>query len=152
MFIASSAEMLGVPWEKCDVDMGQHQQEPALDLRLRRQPDHPRHDPGGARRGHGCETEAAGDCREDLGGKPEQYEVANERVFHKGGGTSMTLAQAAQRAIELGGIYDGHEAPEDVNEYTKASIAALAGQGLVAARQGQVPARRPVVFLRRQLC
>ena len=30
---------------------------------------------------------------------PEQYEVANERVFHKGGGKSMTLAQAAQRAI-----------------------------------------------------
>ena len=31
-----------------------------------------------------------------LGGKPEDYEVANERVFRKGGGAGMTLAQAAQ--------------------------------------------------------
>ena len=27
----------------------------------------------------------------------------------------MTLAQAAQKAIELGGKYDGHELPEDIN-------------------------------------
>ena len=51
----------------------------------------------------------------------------------------MTLAQAAQRAIQLGGIYDGHEAPDDVNKYTKASIAALAGQGLVAAAKDKYP-------------
>jgi CO/xanthine dehydrogenase Mo-binding subunit len=73
------------------------------------------------------------------GGTPEQYEVANERVFRKGGGKSMTLGQAAQRAIQLGGAYDGHEAPEDVNKYTKASIAALAGQGLVAAAKDKYP-------------
>jgi hypothetical protein len=66
-----------------------------------------------------------------LGGKPEQYEVANEHVFRKGGGAGMTLAQAARHAIELGGVYDGHEAPEDVHKLTKASLAALAGQGLV---------------------
>ena len=47
----------------------------------------------------------------NLGGKPENYEVANERVFRKGGGAGMTLAQAAQHAIQLGGIYDGHECP-----------------------------------------
>ena len=29
----------------------------------------------------------------DLGGKPEDYEVANERVFRKGGGAGMTLRQ-----------------------------------------------------------
>ena len=74
-----------------------------------------------------------------LGGKPEDYEVANERVFHKGGGRGMTLAQAAQRAIQLGGIYDGHEAPGDVNKYTKASITALTGQGLVAAAKDKYP-------------
>jgi CO/xanthine dehydrogenase Mo-binding subunit len=49
------------------------------------------------------------------------------------------LAQAAQHAIKLGGIYDGHEAPADVNKYTKASIAALAGQGLVAAAKDKFP-------------
>ena len=51
----------------------------------------------------------------------------------------MTLAQAAQRAIELGGNYDGHEAPADVNKVTKASVAALAGQGLVAAASDNYP-------------
>ena len=74
-----------------------------------------------------------------LGGKPEDYDVANERVFRKGGGASMTLAQAAQHAIQLGGIYDGHEASPDVNKLTKASVATLAGQGLVAAAKDNYP-------------
>ena len=51
----------------------------------------------------------------------------------------MTFAQAAQHAIQLGGIYDGHEAPADVNKLTKASVAALAGQGLVAAAKDNYP-------------
>jgi len=73
-----------------------------------------------------------------LGGRPEQYEVANERVFRKGG-SGMTLAQAAKYAIQLGGVYDGHEAPADVHKLTKASVAALAGQGLVAAAKDNYP-------------
>jgi CO/xanthine dehydrogenase Mo-binding subunit len=73
------------------------------------------------------------------GGKPEHYEVSRERVYAKGGGPSMTLAQAAQHAIKLGGKYDGHEAPEDVNRYTKASLAALAGQGLIAVAKDKYP-------------
>ncbi len=43
----------------------------------------------------------------------------------------MTLAEVAQRAIELGGKYDGHELPDDVNEVTVRSATALAGQGLM---------------------
>jgi CO/xanthine dehydrogenase Mo-binding subunit len=62
---------------------------------------------------------------------PEDHEVANERVFRKGGGVGMTLAQAAQRAIRLGGKYDGHELPKNINKVTVASAAALAGQGLM---------------------
>jgi CO/xanthine dehydrogenase Mo-binding subunit len=73
------------------------------------------------------------------GGKPEHYDVAHERVFAKGGGSSMTLAQAAQHAIKLGGKYDGHEAPDDVNKYTKQSVAALAGQGLIAVAKDKYP-------------
>ena len=116
-------------------DLGQHVKESALDVRVGRKPDDARHDPRGTRRRDGRQTEAAGDCSQDPWGKPEQYEVANEHVFHKGGGRSLTLAQAAQHAIQLGGKYDGHEPPDDVNKFTKASIAALAGQGLVAARK-----------------
>ncbi|MEI9976744.1 MAG: molybdopterin cofactor-binding domain-containing protein [Ignavibacteriota bacterium] len=76
---------------------------------------------------------------QSLGGKPEDYTVANERVSRKGSGAGMTLAQAAQHAIALGGKYDGHEVPDDVNKVTKASVAALAGQGLVAAAKDKYP-------------
>src|SRR5258707_777632 len=74
-----------------------------------------------------------------LGGKPEDYTVANERVFRKGQGSGMTFAQAAQRAIQLGGKYDGHETPADINKMTKASVASLTGQGLVAAARDNYP-------------
>jgi CO/xanthine dehydrogenase Mo-binding subunit len=67
----------------------------------------------------------------DLGGKPEDYEVSGERVHRKGSGGGMSLAQAAKRAIELGGIYDGHELPKDINAMTTRSATALAGQGLM---------------------
>ncbi len=74
----------------------------------------------------------------DLGGSPSQYRVEGGRVFRPGG-RSMTFAQAAQRAIELGGKYDGHEANEDLNPMTKGSVAAVAGQGLVGAARDNYP-------------
>jgi CO/xanthine dehydrogenase Mo-binding subunit len=133
------AEVLGVPWEKCDVIWGNTSQNLPWTCVS-----------GGSQTTHAMTRAAhavAMDAKQKLqeiaaktnGGKPEQYEVANEKVFHKGGGKSMTLAQAAQYAIKLGGKYDGHEAPEDVNKYTKASIAGLAGQGLVAAAKDKYP-------------
>jgi CO/xanthine dehydrogenase Mo-binding subunit len=47
------------------------------------------------------------------------------------GGRGLSFAQAAKRAMELGGRYDGHELPQDINAFTKNSAAALAGQGLM---------------------
>jgi CO/xanthine dehydrogenase Mo-binding subunit len=135
----AGAEVLGVPWEKCDVVWG----------------DTSKHFPytcvsGGSQTTHAMTRAAhavAMDARQklqeiaakSLGGKPEDYEVANERVFRKGSSSGITFAQAAQRAIELGGKYDGHEAPADVNKRTKASVAALAGQGLVAVARDNYP-------------
>ena len=55
-----------------------------------------------------------------LGGNAAGYQVANGRVF--GGGRSLTFADAAKKAIELGGKFDGHEGPEDINAFTKASL------------------------------
>ena len=46
-----TAEMLGVPWEKCDVCWGTQREEPGLELRLGRQPDHARDDARRARGG-----------------------------------------------------------------------------------------------------
>jgi xanthine dehydrogenase molybdenum-binding subunit len=134
----AGAEVLGVPWEKCEVVWGNTTKNLPFTCVS-----------GGSQTTHAMTRAAyatAMDAKKKLqeiaakklGGKPEQYEVANERVFRKGG-ASMTLAQAAKYAIQLGGVYDGHEAPADVHKLTKESVAALAGQGLVAAAKDNYP-------------
>jgi xanthine dehydrogenase molybdenum-binding subunit len=132
------AEVLGVPWEKCDVTWGNTSKNlPWTCVSGGSQTTHAM-----TRAAHAAATDGKQKLQEiaakTLGGKPDQYEVSNERVFRKGG-RGMTLAQAAQHAIQLGGKYDGHEPPDDVNKVTKASIAALAGQGLVAAAKDKYP-------------
>ncbi|MFZ0200641.1 MAG: xanthine dehydrogenase family protein molybdopterin-binding subunit [Candidatus Sulfotelmatobacter sp.] len=135
----AGAEVLGVPWEKCEVVWGSTTRNLPFTCVS-----------GGSQTTHAMTRAAyatAMDARKKLqeiaakklGGKPEQYEVANERVFRKGGGAGMSLAQAAKYAIELGGVYDGHEPPADLHKLTKASAAALAGQGLVAAAKDNYP-------------
>jgi len=129
----AAAEVLGVPWERCDVVWGNTAKHlPFTCVSGGSQTTHAM-----TRAAHAVAMDATRKLQEiaatTLGGKPEDYIVANERVVRKGSGSGLTLAQAAQRAIELGGEYDGHEAPADVNKVTKASVAALAGQGLVAA-------------------
>ena len=69
-----------------------------------------------------------------FGGEPDSFDVADGRVFRRGNrGQAMTFGQAAERAIQLGGIYDGSQLPEDLNEMTTRSATALAGRGLVVA-------------------
>ncbi|HVA64918.1 MAG TPA: molybdopterin cofactor-binding domain-containing protein, partial [Terriglobales bacterium] len=134
----AAAEVLDVPWEICDVVWG----------------DTSRHLPytcpsDGSQTTHAMTRAAHAvgmECRQRLrevaakvlGGTPEEYAVANQRVFRKGGGGGLSLAQAAQHAIRLGGIYDGHEAA-DVHPATKVAVEALAGQGLVASARDQYP-------------
>jgi len=135
----AGAEVLGVPWEKCDVTWGNTAKNlPFTCVSGGSQTTHAM-----TRAAHAAAMDARKKLQEiaakKLGGRPADYEVANERVFRKGGGASMSLAQAAKYAIELGGVYDGHEAPADVNKMTKASVAALAGQGLVAAAKDNYP-------------
>lgn len=68
----------------------------------------------------------------DLGGSAEDYDIGDHRVFRTDDNSvGMTYAEAAQRAIELGGRYDGHEVSDDLNPMTKASAAGVAGTGLV---------------------
>ena len=133
------AEILDVPWEKCDVSWGDTAKNlPWSCVSGGSQTIHAM-----TRAAHAVAMAARKRLQEiaakSLGGRPEDYEVANERVFRKGGGAGMTMAQAAQRAIQLGGIYDGHEAPDDINDFTKTSVAALAGQGLVVAARDNYP-------------
>ena len=68
----------------------------------------------------------------DLGGSPDDYDIGDETVFSKADPeVRMTYPAAAQRAIELGGKYSGHEAPDDLNGITKTAVAGLAGTGLI---------------------
>jgi CO/xanthine dehydrogenase Mo-binding subunit len=82
-----------------------------------------------------------------LGGAPGDYDLKNERVVHKTDASkSMSFADAAKKAIELGGKFSGKELPDDINPLTKASATALAGSGLIGvakdklAKRGLVPA------------
>jgi xanthine dehydrogenase molybdenum-binding subunit len=142
-----AAEMLQMPWEKCEVVWGSTA----------------RHVPWSSRQGgsqtvhansranHAAAMDATrklqGIAAHDLGGSPEDYVIGNERVFRKGSpGRGLTFAQAAARAIELGGTYDGHDLPKDINAMTKESATALAGAGLMGVardnygRKGQTQA------------
>jgi CO/xanthine dehydrogenase Mo-binding subunit len=126
-------EFLGVAWEKCDITFGNTARHlPWSCVSAGSQTAHAM-----TRAAHAAVMDAKKKLQEiaakDLGGKPEDYDVGNERVFRKGSpGRGLTFAQAAKRAIELGGPYDGHELPKDINALTRTSATALAGQGLMA--------------------
>jgi xanthine dehydrogenase molybdenum-binding subunit len=75
-----------------------------------------------------------------LGGVADDYDIEGEAVFAKADpARSLTYAVAAQRAIEMGGRFAGHEVPEDVNDVTKLSVAAIAGSGLVGVAKDNIP-------------
>jgi xanthine dehydrogenase molybdenum-binding subunit len=134
-----SADLLGMPWNKVEIAFG----DTSKNL--------PWTCPSGGsqtihamtRAAHAAGMDAVKKLQEiaakDLGGRPEDYQVAGERVFRKGGGAGMTLAKAAERAIVLGGTYDGHELPKDINRFTKTSATALAGQGLMGVGKDNYP-------------
>jgi len=76
----------------------------------------------------------------DLGGQPSDYVLSGERVHRRDSPSrGMTYAKAAERAIALGGRFDGHELPEDIHPFTKRSAAALAGQGLMGVAKDNYP-------------
>ena len=128
----AAAEGMDMPWEKCDVAWG----------------DTSRHLPWSCVQGGSSTTHAHTranwaavlDARQkvreiaarDLGGAPDDYSIGGERVFRTGNrSVGLSFAQVARRAIDLGGRYDGHELPEDLNGMTTAAATALAGQGLM---------------------
>ena len=87
-----------------------------------------------------------------LGGKPEEYEVANERVFRKGGGAGHELWRKPRNTrFNSAASTTATKLPDDINKLTEASVAALAGQGLVAVAKDNYPRDGADIFLRRQL-
>ncbi len=132
-----AAEMMGMPWEKVTVAWGDTSQNlPWTCVSGGSQTTHAM-----TRAAHAAASDAIAKSKEiaakTLGGSPESYQVANERVFS--GGRSMTLADVAKKAIELGGRYDGHELPKEINKVTVTSATALAGQGLMGVARDTYP-------------
>jgi xanthine dehydrogenase molybdenum-binding subunit len=132
-----AAEMLDVPWEQCDVVFGNTAKNlPWSCISAGSQTAHAM-----TRAAHAVAKDGIKKLQEIAakmrGGNPDAYKVAGGKVSGPGG--SITFAQAAQKAIELGGKYDGHEAPEDVNNFTKTSLKNLAGQGLIAVAKDNYP-------------
>ena len=130
-----AAELMDLPWDKVEIAWGDTSQNlPWTCVSGGSQTTHAM-----TRAAHAAASDAIAKAKEiaarTLGGTPESYRVEGGSVSN--GSRSMTLAEVALHAIELGGKYDGHELPEDINGYTTASATALAGQGLMGvARDG----------------
>ena len=76
----------------------------------------------------------------DLGGSPDDYDIGDHKVFAKADPQqALTYAEAAQRAIELGGKFSGEESPEEIHEVTKLAVAGVAGTGLVGVARDNLP-------------
>jgi CO/xanthine dehydrogenase Mo-binding subunit len=135
-----AAEVLDMPWDRCEVQFGDTSKHlPWTCVSAGSQTTHAM-----SRANHAAAMDAKKKLQEiaakDLGGRAEDYEVGNQRVFRKGSPASgLTFAQASKRAIELGGVYDGHELPKDINAFTTRSAAALAGTGLMGVARDNYP-------------
>ena len=134
-----AAEALDVPWDRCEIVWGNTAKHlPWSCVSGGSQTIHAM-----SRAGLAAALDAKKKLREiaaqTLGGSPEDYEIAGERVFRSEDGQGMSFAEAAGQAVALGGIYDGHEFPDDINKLTKESVKALAGQGLLAVARDNFP-------------
>jgi CO/xanthine dehydrogenase Mo-binding subunit len=135
-----AAEVLDVPWEKVEVvwgDTGKHLPWTCPSVGSQTTHAMTRANYAGAMDARRKLQEIAA---RDLGGAPAEYEIGGERVYRRGSpGRGMSYAQAARRAIELGGKYDGHELPEDINVMTRESASALTGLGLMGVAKDNHP-------------
>ena len=143
----TAAEVLGMPWERCELvygdtskhlpwNLGQFGSNTSFTM---------------TRTNYVAAMDAKRKLQEiaakEFGGTVEQFEVGNERVYRKSDpAQGFSFAEAARRALALGGQYSGQELPADLNPMTVAAVKGVAGQGLVGVakdtleRRGTVPA------------
>jgi xanthine dehydrogenase molybdenum-binding subunit len=127
-----AADVLAMPWDRVEVIWGDTSKHvPWSCMSVGSQTTHAM-----TRANHAGASDARLKLQEiaarDLGGSPQDYTLGDARVYRKDNPSrGLTYAQAATRAIALGGKYDGHELPDDIHPFTKASAQALAGMGLM---------------------
>ncbi len=124
-----AAEMLGYNWDDVEIVWGDSSRGmPRSTVQAGSQTTHAH-----TRANHAAAMDALRKIRsiasQTLGGSPNAYTVDNGRVSGPGG--SMTMGQVAERAVQLGGEYDGHVLPDDIHEQTVPAAQMLAGQGLM---------------------
>jgi CO/xanthine dehydrogenase Mo-binding subunit len=135
-----AADILAMPWEKVEIAWGDTSKGlPYSCLSVGSQTTHAM-----TRANHAAAMDAKRKLQEiaarDLGGAPDDYELGNERVHRRGNpGGGLTYAQAAARAIERGGRYDGHELPDDVHATTRSAASGLVGRGLMGVAKDAYP-------------
>lgn len=136
----AAAEALQVPWERCEIVNG-------------RSDKHLPHSSGQGgsntifthtRTNWVAAQDAITKLKEiaaaDLGGSADDYEIGDERVYQSADSSiGLTYAQAAQRAMELGGKYSGQEYPDDINPLTQLAVQGLAGSGLIGVAKDNIP-------------
>jgi len=89
-----------------------------------------------ARSNHAAAMDAAGKLKRIaaavLGGTADDYVLVDEVVVASADASkTLSYAKAAQAALDMGGKFDGHETPDDINPMTAAAVAELAGSGLI---------------------
>jgi xanthine dehydrogenase molybdenum-binding subunit len=132
-----AAEMMGLRWDQVEVAWGDTSHPlPWTCVSGGSQTIHAM-----TRAAHAAASDAIAKAQEiaaqTLGGSPASYRVAEGRV--SAGGRSMSLADVAKKAIELGGKFDGHTLPENINKVTTTAATALAGQGLMGVARDTYP-------------
>jgi xanthine dehydrogenase molybdenum-binding subunit len=137
-----AAEVLGGPWENYEIVWGNT----ANSLPWSSQQDGSQTTHAHTRANYAAALDAKRKLQEiaakDLGGTPDSYDVGNGRVYQRDRpGRALTFARAAERAILLGGKYDGHDVSSKLHPVTVASAAALAGQGLMGVAKDEFPQR-----------
>jgi CO/xanthine dehydrogenase Mo-binding subunit len=136
----AAAEALGMPWEKVAITQGDSSKNLPWSSHQSGSATTHAHTRANWAAGLDAKRKLQEIAAQDLGGSPGDYEVGNEQVYRKGSpGRGLTFAQAATRAIALGGTYDGHTLPQDIHAMTKQSAAALAGLGLMGVAKDTFP-------------
>jgi xanthine dehydrogenase molybdenum-binding subunit len=135
-----AAEVLDLPWEKVVVNWGDTSKGlPWTCLSVGSQTTHAM-----TRANHAGAMDLKRKLQEiaarDLGGSPDDYAIGGERVFHKSNSSrALSYARAAERAIALGGRFDGHELPADIHAVTKTAAALHAGKGVMGVAKDNYP-------------
>jgi len=133
------AEVSNVPWENCEVVWGDTSKGlPWSSIQAGSQTTYA-HTRANYATGNDLKKKLTEIAAKDFGGTPDQYDTNAQGVIRKGGGLRLTWAKAAERAIALGGIYDGTEVPKEINAMTKAAAAAHKGRGLMGVARDNLP-------------